>query len=380
MKKVIWLLALLISGLAWCAVEITDLKVTPISPFGKVILDFKVRNIIGEWPLLVTCVEKDSGKEYEAQSLMGNTVLRKTRSQYTLEWDMAADGIRLENKVVTFKVEGWLTYLVIDLSGGTSATSYPVTALAAPPEGGWTDEYKTTKLVLRRIELGSYKMNGSYDVTISKPFYMGVFEVTQKQYQLVMGSNPSSYKGDARPVEQVSWDTIRGSSSTHNWPSVTTVDANSFMGKLRAKTGLSLDLPTEAQWEYACRAGTTTEFYWGDVTVNGHDYAWYFCEYWDCQSVGKLLPNNWGLYDMSGNIGEWCLDWGPWTSGSGYYYLLRGEDPEGPERPVGNAGRVVRGGDIWVDEVDLVASDRDMESLPPDNMWAGFRIVRAMTE
>ena len=201
MKKVIWLLALLISGLAWCAVEITDLKVTPISPFGKVILDFKVRNIIGEWPLLVTCVEKDSGKEYEAQSLMGNTVLRKTRSQYTLEWDMAADGIRLENKVVTFKVEGWLTYLVIDLSGGTSATSYPVTALAAPPEGGWTDEYKTTKLVLRRIELGSYKMNGSYDVTISKPFYMGVFEVTQKQYQLVMGSNPSSYKGDARHLQ-----------------------------------------------------------------------------------------------------------------------------------------------------------------------------------
>ena len=80
---------------------------------------------------------------------------------------------------------------VIDLSGKTSATSYPVTTLSAPPAEGWTDEYKTTKLVLRRIEAGSFQMNGSYNVTISQPFYMGVFEVTQKQYELVTGSTPS---------------------------------------------------------------------------------------------------------------------------------------------------------------------------------------------
>ena len=138
-------------------------------------------------------------------------------------------------------------YYVIDLSGGTSASSYPVTTLATPPGGVWSDEYKTTKLVLRRIEAGAFKMNGSYDVTISHPFYIGVFEVTQKQYELVTGNNPSYYKGDARPVEYVSWNTIRGKSDTYNWPNVKTVEVNSFIGRIRAKTGLSLDLPTEAQ-------------------------------------------------------------------------------------------------------------------------------------
>jgi hypothetical protein len=164
-----------------------------------------------------------------------------------------------------------------------------VTTLAAPPAGGWTDEYKTTKLVLRVIEAGSYKMNGSYYVTISQPFYMGVFEVTQKQYALVEGYNPANYtyRGDARPVEDVSWSMIRGNSSRHNWPSVTTVDADSFMGKLRAKTGLSLDLPTEAQWEYACRAGTTTLYSTGDNELS--DRVKYHLD---------NLPNAWGFYYM----------------------------------------------------------------------------------
>lgn len=334
MKKLMLLLGLFLSSLAFCEVEITDLKVTPISPFGKVIVEFNVEGdaVPSENPWWLTCTEVDSGKVYSTTQ-----VATVTDGHHRLEWDMAVDGIRLDNKAVTFKVEYQPTYLVIDLSGGTSATSYPVTTLAAPPEGGWTDEYKTTKLVLRVIESGSYKMNGSYDVTISQPFYMGVFEVTQKQYQLVTGSNPSSYTGDARPVEQVSWNTIRGNSSTHNWPSVTTVDANSFMGKIRAKTGLAFDLPTEAQWEYACRAGTTSKYNnGGDTEAVLNNLGRYRSNGGSASQhvkVGSYLPNAWGLYDMHGNVHECCLDW--------YGSLSSSTDPKGP---MSGSYRVFRGG------------------------------------
>ena len=336
MKKLIWLLALLMSGLAWCAVEITDLKVTPISPFGKVVVKFNSNQAVEYWCL--TCTEVASKKVYEASSLSKEAIVR---GKNVIEWDMAKDGVRIDNKAVTFKVEYWPAYLVIDLSGGTTATNYPVSTLSAPPTGGWTDAYKTTKLVLRRIEAGSFKMNGSYDVTISKPFYMGVFEVTQKQYELVAGRYSSSYKGDARPVECVSWNMIRGNSNTYNWPSNRAVDANSFVGKLRAKTGLELDLPTEAQWEYACRAGTTSSYnnggnseadlktlgrYKGNQSDGRGGYSPH-------TKVGSYSPNAWGLYDMHGNVWEWCLDW--------YGNLASSTDPTGPSS---GSSRVYRGG------------------------------------
>ena len=139
-------------------------------------------------------------------------------------------------------------YCVIDVSSGPSSSQYPVRYERSIPE-----QAKTTQIVLRWLPAGRYKMGNERMVTLTKPFYIGVFEVTQAQYALVMGSNPAADEGGTRPVERVSYNMIRGSGAGAGWPASSAVDADSFLGRLRARTGLDFDLPTEAQWEYACR-------------------------------------------------------------------------------------------------------------------------------
>ena len=243
------------------------------------------------------------------------------------------------------------TYLVIDLSAGPSASSYSYSYYDDVPSGGWTDEYKTTKLVLRRIPAGTFTMGApenelgrnsgetQREVTLTKDYYMGVFPVTQRQWERVMGNWPSWFNNashrDARPVELVSYFDIRENATSNsaiipNWPQSSAVGASSFVGKLRERTGLtSLDLPTEAQWERAARAGTGTALNSGK-NLTAKDYSCpnmsevgrYFYNHPGGYShsrsvstaggtakVGSYLPNAWGLYDMHGNVWEWCLDW-----------------------------------------------------------------------
>ncbi|MDD3523238.1 MAG: leucine-rich repeat protein [Candidatus Cloacimonetes bacterium] len=295
------------------------------------------------------------------------------------------------------------TYLIIDLSVGPSAASYPVSTLSAVPAGGWTDVYKTTKLVLRKIPAGTFTMGSpeeelgrnsnetQHQVTLTKDFYVGVFEVTQKQWERVMGSWPSYFHNashrDARPVEKVSYDDIRGSSAGAGWPGNNAVDADSFLGRLRAKTGLTFDLPTEAQWEYACRAGTTTALNSGkNLTSTGScpnmsevGRYWYnggsgYSSGGDTSGVtakvGSYLPNQWGLYDMHGNVSEWCLDW--------YQSELGSSAQTDPWGAAGGSHRVGRGGG-WPDNARLCRSaycSRNSPSSRYDDL--GFRLVRAV--
>ena len=228
-----------------------------------------------------------------------------------------------------------------------------------------------------------------HQVTISSPFYVGVFEVTQRQYELVMGSKPSFFSNASyyatRPVEQVSFDDIRGSSSGALWPSSGAVDATSFMGKIRTKTGIeSFDLPTEARWEYACRAGTTTALNSGkdltstysdsDLDEVGRNYSNGFkkgssssCDTnGGTAKVGSYLPNAWGLYDMHGNVIEWCLDW--WQDNLG---TSAATDPPGA---ASDSSRAYRGGS-WITNPNECRSASRFKMTPSVRHWSiGFRI------
>jgi formylglycine-generating enzyme required for sulfatase activity len=160
-----------------------------------------------------------------------------------------------------------------------------------------------------------------HQVTISKPFYLGVYEVTQQEWMAVMGNNPSKFKGEDKPVDTVSWD-----------------DAQAFVARLNQKEGHSrYRLPTEAEWEYAARAGSTSTYYFGDDESQLGDHAWYGANSGDTtHPVGQKRPNAWSLYDMIGNVWEWAQD----RYGETYYGNSPSADPTGPSS---GASRVVRG-------------------------------------
>jgi formylglycine-generating enzyme required for sulfatase activity len=166
-------------------------------------------------------------------------------------------------------------------------------------------------------------------VRITRPFYLGKYEVTQAQWEAVMGSNPSRFPGDpSRPVEQVSWN-----------------DVQPFVAKLNESSKaqrMKFGLPTEAQWEYACRAGTTTLWHCGDDEAKLQEYAWFNANSGgSTHPVGELLANAFGLSDTHGNVWEWCADW----YATDYYAQSPPNDPSG--RSAG-LDRVFRGGS-WPD-------------------------------
>jgi formylglycine-generating enzyme required for sulfatase activity len=212
------------------------------------------------------------------------------------------------------------------------------------------------------IPAGTFMMgqeNERHQVTLTKDFYLGKYPVTQAQWQAIMGNNPSHFKGDAScPVEHVSWD-----------------DCQAFIQKLNSPSGKRIyRLPTEAEWEYACRAGSSSTYCYGDDESRLGEYAWYGSKSGNTtHGVGQKKPNAWGLYDMHGNVWEWCQDWhGDYLSGSAI-------DPKGPSS---GQDRVLRGGS-WVDSAKNTCAANRNRYTPGNRRYFngrshGFRLARAL--
>ena len=398
MKKLVLGVSAALCALAVsAAVAVKDVSCRQRYPWnGMVDIDYTVESDDAAADVYVfpEGVDNDSGALLQMRTLSGDGANGPVKpGTRRMTWNAAKDQPNFNTTSFSVKmtaISGAAPYLVIDLSGGANAASYPVRFAAAGPDLA-SDTCRTTELWLKLVLPGTFTMGSPTDelgrstsetqhtVTLTKPFYMGVFQMTQKQYTLVMGSNPSSYRGDTRPVEQVSYNDIRGTLLGANWPAHAQVDATSFLGKIRARTALNFDLPTEAQWEYACRAGTTTALNNGrDLSSADRDAAMdevgrYCYNQNDGKGgyssyhtkVGSYVPNAWGLYDMHGNAYEWCLDW------YGSYATGTVTDPVGS---ASGSSRVLRGGYYYYDAQYCRSASRNYYNPSFRYYSIGFRL------
>jgi formylglycine-generating enzyme required for sulfatase activity len=207
-------------------------------------------------------------------------------------------------------------------------------------------------------ELRDSNESPQHKVRVSKPFFIGAYELTQKQYASIMGMIEPRFQGDDNPMEKVAWD-----------------DAVAFFKMLSQREGVTYRLPTEAEWEYACRAGSTTPFYFGaTISANQANYNATGVQENASAPTGKTMPvgsfppNAFGLYDMHGNVFEWCQDW----YGDDYYANSPPEDPKGPDR---GDTKMLRGGAWNVKSFDLRSAAREWATTATRYGMIGFRVV-----
>ncbi|MFC1565061.1 formylglycine-generating enzyme family protein [candidate division KSB1 bacterium] len=209
------------------------------------------------------------------------------------------------------------------------------------------------------IQPGEFMMGSMDGRSVEKPvhlvkldeFYINKYEVTQREWQAIMGNNRSNFKGDNRPAEKVNWS-----------------DQEEFFRRLTAISGKKYRLPTEAEWEYACRAGSSTKYCFGDSESQLGEYAWYSSNSESTtHDVGQKKPNAWDLYDMHGNVWEWCSDW------YGSYSPAPVDNPEGP---ASGQHRVLRGGSYHYPGDLSRSAYRNYCRLDHRNDTIGFRCAR----
>ncbi len=300
------------------------------------------------------------------------------------------DGEVLENLRFELVPREFPPYLIIDVSKDktdpaqvTWVTAYDLTN-SASAYGAWTwgstfhtgpevdsawqdaivwtgvtnsTAYKKSKVVMRYVPPGTYTMGLDMEglgipsgdrfpaawnmpwytiyefphrVTLTKGFYVAVFPVTRNQHAYITTGDETHLSYGNETANRVTYNQIRGSDLGTNWPVSASIDADSVLAKWREKTGFTmLDLPTEAQWEYACRAGTGTKYCCGDTWDDR--YGWTTANCSGPQPVGTTIPNDWGLYDFHGNVYEPCLDW---MDNANYDYPANDNtDPQGPVAP-----------------------------------------------
>ncbi len=364
-----------------CDSVISDVSVESLENSGKFRINYTLSNRIDAQNYGLRFLYATGGRTNEIVNLEGDVSL--DAGSHTITWVDESNAVILgQPSEVLVAIVGVGSvgdaiaqeqftskrYCIINLAQNENSEKWAIQYTNAVPAGGWTDEHKCNKMVFRRCPAGEFHFGSNEEteeniVTLTKDFYIGIFEVTRGQYAHIMGSCPSSgtyYQvGDLHPAFRVSYNDIRGSENGANWPTSSSVDNSSFMGVLRTNVGLLFDLPTEAQWEYACRAQTPTCYSYGygpdpdgdymwykdnsSITVNAGSYTYpktYMHE------VGTRRPNQWGIYDMHGNVSELCLDRRLYYSP--FYRLFYGNDPVGLSSEDGR-NRALRGGDFRTD-------------------------------
>jgi len=225
---------------------------------------------------------------------------------------------------------------------------------------------RTSGLRLKLLPAGEFLMGEpwfedsrpAHRVQILRPFYFGIFPVTQKEWTKVMKDNPSGSKGADQPVERVSWE-----------------DCMEFISKLNeGDSAGGYRLPTEAEWEYACRAGTRTIYYFGDDERDLANFGWFRGNSKNQpHPVGQKRPNAWGLYDMHGNVYEWCSDW---YDKDYYKEFCADEIFQSPAGPGSGYERVIRGGSWETEAVGCYSGVRSFALPGTRKPFIGFRLVR----
>ena len=388
---------------------------------GLVDIDYTIANFTGDevdYQLAVDLVMTGATQRVYSFANYAPCDAPITNGTHRLTWNAPADGVeRLERNasiiirlVYAPTTERDADYLIIDVSGGTSAETYPVKFVkGGVPRQFNSVRYQSDRIVLKRVPAGSFwmgqgsKVNGNFTgnvssptssrhyVTLTKDFFLGLFPVTQRQHELVMGSPCGGNagvcsRGGTKPTYDWSWNTIMGA-----------ISGGGFFTNLCAKTvcrGLPIrgfTLPTEAQREYACRAGTTNSYVYASDSTDLLDYYAYHTGnmenwskipsgtyYYPLATAGSFLPNAWGFYGMQALVSEWCSDW------YGEYPTSTEEEPDiDPTGPATGTQKVLRGGNcystsraIQVNSGTRLANTPQSECDNGRHAVYGFRIMK----
>ena len=430
-RMILAIMAVFAAGIAESA-EITSVSMTQDASSRLVTVNYT----LADGPAIVTFALETNGVAVADECLrhaFGAINCKVEAGSHSFQWQPDSDfgGVFLPGADVRGIVRAWELaapppYLSIDLAATNVVRFYA--SAAAVPGGVSNDLYKTDRLLLRKITTGVEFTMGSapsevgssgyrtseipHRVLLTNDYYIGVYELTRRQYFHVTGIEKTSYSTTTktvadkkRPIEfdDFNYEKVRGDTSASvNWPSTgNAVAATSLLGKLRVLGGVAtLDIPTEAQWEFACRAGCANAFNVGLETKDDDwnhpvvtNCAWYLVNsadaneravrtdgnYYTPREVGTKLPNAWGLYDMHGNVGELCRDW--YTAGEEYVSTFgAGYEPgdvviEPVGCPTNCSQRVVRGGWAQKYERDLRSARRTGFAPTASTWgWVGVRI------
>ena len=334
-----------------------------IDDFSLLVLLLELRLVAADTGHYSAALSGDSivAKSGDWENVANSRIYMALQAQGGQVWTTWAAMLFITPQSVMHQVPDWS--LLIDINAKPIAPpkiiTPPVEIIIPLTSTGFVDPFEDQMVF---VQGGSFMMGSDDDDDDAKPvhqvtlsdFHIGKFHVTQAQWKVIIANNPSFFKGDDLPVEQVSWH-----------------DVQEFIKKLNEKTGGKYRLPTEAEWEYAARGGQKSKGYKYSGSDNLGEVAWFYGNSGSkSHQVGKLKPNEIGLFDMSGNVMEWCQDW------AAKYQNYPVKNPSG--RTTGNS-RIVRGGSWELYEYDFCrVSDRNAYNWPDCRANdIGFRLIKS---